>query len=132
MARIRGSAGTGNEEDDMQPVLIKLAGNDTVRLVTMGIGHILVHDEEDLQRWQRFMRDNGMGTQVWPWPAEMLPQCGPDLNAVPTLTVTPEVAEAIARQIIESGSNDLSEADLERLKALVVEGAKQAAREGTG
>jgi hypothetical protein len=119
------------EDDDMQPVLIKLAGEDTVRLVTMGVGHIPVLDPADLKRWQKFMTDNGMGATVFAWAAEQRPQCGPDLTATPTLTVTPEVATAIAQQIIAAGSNDLSDEDLEEIKALVVAGAKQAAREGT-
>lgn len=130
VARLRGQQQT--TEDDMQPVLVRLAGEDTVRLVTMGIGHIPVLDPTDLNRWKKFMSDNAMNTTVFDWPAASRPQCGPDLTAVPSLSVTPEVAASIAATIVAAGSNDLSEADLDTIKELTIEGAKQAAREGTG
>lgn len=120
------------EDDDMQPVLIKLAGEDTVRLVTMGVGHIPLQSPEDLARWRSFMSANSMNTAIYEWAADWRPQCGPDLTAVPTLAMTPEMATAIAQQIIAAGSNDLSDADLDTIRDLVVEGSKQAAREGTG
>lgn len=122
------------EDEDMQPVLIKLAGDPRpALLVTMGQGHIPVLDDADLKRWQGFMKDNNMNTTVWPWPEAMKPQCGPDLTAAAaTVSMTPEVAEAIARQIVEAGSNPLTDADLEAISKLVVAGAKKAMREGAG
>lgn len=132
VALIRNPPRAEEKEADMQPVLIRIEGDSMVRLVTMGIGHIPVTDETDLKRWQQFMKDNNMNTTVWPWPAAMLPQCGPDLTAVAVLEVTPEVATVIAQQIVAAGSNDLSDADLDTIAKLVVTGAKKAAREGTG
>jgi hypothetical protein len=120
------------KDEDMQPVLIRIEDEQVVRLVTMGVGHIPITDEADLKRWQSFMAGNGMNTTVWGWAPAWRPQCGPDLTASPTLSITPEMAEVIAKQIIDAGSNDLSEADLATIRDLVVQGAKQADREGTG
>lgn len=131
-ASLPGAKAPEKEATDMQPVLIKLEGDPTVRLVTMGLGHIPVIDDADLKRWQRFMSDNSMNTTVWPWAPAMRPQCGPDLTAVAHLEITPEVAAVIAQQIVASGGNPLGDADLEAIANLVVAGAKRAAREGTG
>jgi hypothetical protein len=119
------------KDEDMQPVLIRIDG-DYVRLVTMGVGHIPVADDADLKRWQAFMSANNMNTTVFGWPAANLAQCGPDLTAAPELVVTEEVARFIADTIIAAGSNDLSDADLGSIAELVVQGAKRAAREGSG
>lgn len=121
-----------SEDEDMQPVLVKLAGEDTVRLVTMGVGHLPVHDMDDLHRWQSFMSANKMATTIYDWPADWLPQCGPDLSAMPSATITDEQAEIIAQKIIDAGANDLSQADLDTIAGLIIDGSKQAAREGTG
>lgn len=133
VARIRaGGKPEQQKEDDMTiQYLIKLEGDPTVRLVTLGVGHIPVTDEADLVRWKSFLSANTKSTQIFDWPAAWAPQLGPDLSAQPSLSVTPEVAAVIAKQIIDAGSNDLSDADLDEIKALVVAGSKQAAREGT-
>ena len=80
----------------MLPVLIKLDGDPKVRLVTMGVGHIPVTDSADLQRWQKFLSDNGGGSTVWSWPAAWLQQCGPDLTAQTPAAAVDVDAAAVA------------------------------------
>lgn len=85
------------QEEDMLPVLIKLEGDPTVRLVTIGVGHIPVADSADLQRWQKFLSDNGGSATVWPWSSAWRPQCGPDLTAQPaSAEVSVDAAEVAA------------------------------------
>lgn len=119
------------EAEDMQPVLIMIQGDPVPKIVTMGVGHLPIIDAADLARWKTWMAGNGMVVNVTAWPAAWRPQIGPDLSAQPSVEITPEVAAFIAQQIVAAGSNDLSDADLEEIKALVISGAKQAAREGT-
>lgn len=49
-----------------------------------------------------------------------------------TVEISTEIAHQIARQIIEADTNDLTQNDLDAIEELVVKGAKEAARQGTG
>lgn len=73
---------TRKDNDDMQPVLIQITGDPTIRLVSMGQGHIPIGSPDELKRWQKFMSDNNMNTTVWQWDTGQIPLLGPDLRYV--------------------------------------------------
>lgn len=84
---------TRKDEDEMQPVLVKLGGKPTVYLVTMGQGHLPIANETELKRWQSFMAANNMNTTIWDWADDWAPQIGPDLRNISGVA---SVAAAVA------------------------------------
>lgn len=85
------------EDEDVQQVLIRLEGDPTVNMVTMGVGHLPIGSPQELTDWQNWMASKGMDAKVYVWPARSRLNMGPNLWEVDHVgTLRGELAAGVA------------------------------------